>query len=143
MGLVHRDLKPANVLVAILGGQCDTAKVLDFGLVKQQSPTDGRQLTIEHTVSGTPAYMSPEQALGSGTIDGRADLYAAGAVLYFMLTGAPPFTRETPMAVMIAHGRSRFSRPRRFGPMCPPTSKRSSFAVWRSNRPSVFLTLPR
>jgi eukaryotic-like serine/threonine-protein kinase len=103
MGLVHRDLKPPNIFVAVLGGECDVAKVLDFGLVKQQAPADGRQLTADYTVSGTPTYMSPEQAVGAREIDGRADLYSLGAILYFMLTGVPPFDRETPMAMMIAH----------------------------------------
>ena len=61
-GLVHRDLKPANILVAILGGKCDVAKVLDFGLVKLTATPDAPQLTADYTVSGTPQYMSPEQA---------------------------------------------------------------------------------
>ncbi len=116
MGLVHRDLKPANIFVAVLGGQCDVAKVLDFGLVKQQSPADGRQLTVEFTVSGTPMYMSPEQAVGTREIDGRADLYSLGAILYFMLTGAPPFDRENPMALMVAHASE---------PVRPPSQIRS------------------
>jgi eukaryotic-like serine/threonine-protein kinase len=102
-GLVHRDIKPGNIFVAILGGQCDVAKVLDFGLVKQEKPTDGKQLTIDYTVSGTPSYMSPEQAKGERDIDGRADLYALGAVMYFMLCGKPPFQRDSPMSEMIAH----------------------------------------
>ena len=85
MGLVHRDLKPANILVAILGGECDVSKVLDFGLVKLDRPDDGLQLTADYTVSGTPSFMSPEQATGELDIDGRADLYALGAVLYFLL----------------------------------------------------------
>jgi serine/threonine-protein kinase len=103
MGLVHRDLKPANILVAILGGECDVSKVLDFGLVKLDRPDDGLQLTADYTVSGTPSFMSPEQATGELDIDGRADLYALGAVLYFLLTGKPPFERDNPMKLMIAH----------------------------------------
>ncbi|MFO0919875.1 MAG: serine/threonine-protein kinase [Planctomycetaceae bacterium] len=101
-GLVHRDLKPANIFVAILGGQCDVAKVLDFGLVKQEQPTDGRQLTLEYTVSGTPSFMSPEQARGERDVDGRSDIYALGAVMYFMLSGKPPFERDSPMSIMVA-----------------------------------------
>lgn len=103
MGLVHRDIKPGNIFIATLGGQGDVAKVLDFGLVKQEQPADGRQLTGEFSVSGTPAYMSPEQARGDRHLDGRSDIYALGAVLYFMLTGKPPFERDTSMAIMIAH----------------------------------------
>ena len=66
-GLVHRDLKPANILVAILGGKCDVAKVLDFGLVKLTAAPDAPQLTADYTVSGTPQYMSPEQATATRT----------------------------------------------------------------------------
>jgi serine/threonine-protein kinase len=115
-GLVHRDLKPANIFVAVLGGQCDVAKVLDFGVVKQQQPTDGRQLTVMYTVSGTPLYMSPEQAMASPDLDGRSDLYSLGAILYFMLTGTPPFDGATPIAVMLAHASE---------PVKPPTQIRA------------------
>ncbi|MBS0262839.1 MAG: serine/threonine protein kinase, partial [Planctomycetes bacterium] len=117
MGLVHRDLKPANILVAILGGQCDVAKVLDFGLVKQTDPEaqGGPQLTADFTVSGTPSFMSPEQARGDRDVDGRADLYALGSILYFMLTGKPPFERENPLSLMIAHASE---------PVVPPTKLR-------------------
>ncbi len=104
LGLVHRDLKPANIHITILGGRCDVPKVLDFGLVKVENPRDGLQnLTAQFTVSGTPTYLSPEQAKGISDVDSRTDLYSLGAILYFMLTGKPPFERETPMAVMFAH----------------------------------------
>lgn len=116
MGLVHRDLKPANILVAILGGQCDVAKVLDFGLVKQTAPADGKQLTADFTVSGTPSYMSPEQARGEREVDGRADLYSLGAILYYMATGRAPFERDNPMSVMIAHAAE---------PVVPPSQLRA------------------
>jgi serine/threonine-protein kinase len=112
--LVHRDLKPANLFVAILGGKCDVAKVLDFGLVKLTTP-EATQLTADYTVSGTPQYMSPEQAMGATEIDGRADIYALGAILYFMLTGRPPFEGATPTELMIAHARD---------PVVPPSQVR-------------------
>ena len=64
LGLVHRDLKPANLFVAVLGGETDVAKVLDFGLVKLTRDPDAAALTAETTVSGTPLYMAPEQASG-------------------------------------------------------------------------------
>ena len=71
--------------------------------MKLDRPDDGLQLTADYTVSGTPSFMSPEQATGELDIDGRADLYALGAVLYFLLTGKPPFERDNPMKLMIAH----------------------------------------
>jgi serine/threonine-protein kinase len=113
--LVHRDLKPANIFVAILGGKCDVVKVLDFGLVKLTAPGT-TQLTADYTVSGTPQFMSPEQAMGATEIDGRADIYALGAILYFMLTGRPPFEGATPTELMIAHARD---------PVVPPSQHRS------------------
>ena len=103
LGMVHRDLKPANIFVAILGGKCDVAKVLDFGLVKVQHTGKSPHLTAEYTVSGTTSFMSPEQASGTGDVDSRADLYALGAVLYYCLTGSPPFEKSNPVALMIAH----------------------------------------
>jgi serine/threonine-protein kinase len=105
LGLVHRDLKPANILVAILGGKCDVAKVLDFGLVKLSPESGAVQLTSDYTVSGTPQYMSPEQATASADVDGRADIYSLGGILYFMLTGRPPFEGSNPTELMISHAR--------------------------------------
>ena len=119
MGLVHRDIKPTNIIVAILGGQCDVAKVLDFGLVKIENPSDGLQLTAEYTVSGTPTFMSPEQARGEKKVDGRTDLYALGAILYFMLTGKPPFERDSPMSLMIAHAGDPVVPPSKLKPDIP------------------------
>jgi serine/threonine-protein kinase len=116
--LVHRDLKPANLFVAILGGKCDVAKVLDFGLVKLTAP-EATQITADYTVSGTPQYMSPEQAMGAAEIDGRADIYALGAILYFMLTGRPPFEGATPTELMIAHARDPVVPPSKLRPDIP------------------------
>jgi len=114
-GLVHRDLKPANILVAILGGKCDFAKVLDFGLVKLTATPGAPQLTADYTVSGTPQYMSPEQATATAGVDGRADIYSLGAILHFMLTGRPPFEGANPTELMIAHARD---------PVVPPSHHR-------------------
>jgi len=114
-GIVHRDLKPANIFLAILGGECDVAKVLDFGLVKLTASPDSPQLTADSTVSGTPWFMSPEQATSARSIDGRADIYSIGAVLYFALTGKPPFDKETPAAVMAAHASEPIRSPSQMG----------------------------
>ncbi|MGF1428643.1 protein kinase domain-containing protein [Kitasatospora sp. LaBMicrA B282] len=91
-GLVHRDIKPANVMITDDGG----VKVVDFGIARASD--GGQQLTQTATVLGTAAYLSPEQAT-AGEVDGRADLYALGCVLTEMLTGEPPFTADTPVAV--------------------------------------------
>lgn len=112
LGLVHRDLKPANVFVAILGGETDVAKVLDFGLVKVTHDPEAATLTADMTVSGTPHYMAPEQAVADKSLDARADVYALGAMMYFALTGQPPFQGESAFAVMIAHSRD---------PVVPPS----------------------
>jgi serine/threonine-protein kinase len=105
LGLVHRDLKPANVFVALRGGEYDVSKVLDFGLVKLAHDPDAPHLTGEQTVSGTPFYMSPEQAKGAPDLDHRTDIYSLGAVAYYALSGQPPFTGDSAMSVMIAHAR--------------------------------------
>ena len=101
-GLVHRDLKPDNVMLIDMGGW-ERAKVVDFGLVKligdAEAAMGGAKLTTTGLVFGTPAYMAPEQALGR-LVDGRADLYAAGTILFEMLTGRVPFDHVDPMMQM-------------------------------------------
>jgi serine/threonine-protein kinase len=114
-GLVHRDLKPANLFVAMHGGEADVAKVLDFGLVKVTKDPGAATLTAEMTVSGTPLYMAPEQAMADRTLDARADIYALGAMMYAALTGRPPFFGDSPFAVMMAHARD---------PVIPPATVR-------------------
>jgi serine/threonine-protein kinase len=103
VGLIHRDIKPANIFAAVRGGLYDVAKLLDFGLAKPLSNLDGDQITQEGTITGSPLYMSPEQAVGDREPDARSDIYAMGSVLYFLLTGRPPFEDEKPMRVLIAH----------------------------------------
>ncbi len=92
IGLIHRDIKPANIILTEQGGIADVAKVVDFGLVKQLGETDqDLALTAHNTVVGTPLYMSPEVIRDPDSIDGRTDLYALGAVGYFLLTGTDVF----------------------------------------------------
>jgi serine/threonine-protein kinase len=105
-GLVHRDVKPGNVLACERGGRHDVAKLLDFGLVQTHDLAGGAgadRLTQVGVIAGTPAYMSPEQAAGRDDLDARSDLYNLGAVAYFLLTGRPPFVRDTAVQTLAAH----------------------------------------
>ncbi len=101
-GITHRDIKPRNILACRLGVNCDFAKVLDFGLVKFAGGPESR-LTMEGAAAGTPAYMSPEAAMGAADVDHRADIYALGCVGWWLLTGRLLFEGETPMALALAH----------------------------------------
>jgi serine/threonine-protein kinase len=107
-GLVHRDIKPANLFVCRYGGEHDFVKVLDFGIAKtagELTETGAIGLTRDNVLHGTPAYIAPEQAMGTH-LDGRADIYATGCVAYFLLTGKPVFTGDTPMEVVVHHART-------------------------------------
>lgn len=88
LGMIHRDVKPGNLFVTAMGGHGDFVKVLDFGLVKGADL--GPELTRNDAFMGTPRYMAPE-ALSGQKVDVRVDVYALGAVAYFMLCGEPPF----------------------------------------------------
>src|SRR6185437_12197376 len=80
-GLIHRDIKPTNIYLCRMGNEYDFVKVLDFGLVKILDRNDPH-ITATGAVTGTPAYMAPEMALGEESIDGRCDLYGLGCVAY-------------------------------------------------------------
>jgi serine/threonine-protein kinase len=103
LGLVHRDIKPANIFAAYRGGRYDVAKLLDFGLAKPMSSAESSDLTQEGTITGSPLYMSPEQAIGDGEPDARSDIYSLGAVAYFLLSGRAPFEHDKPIKVLLAH----------------------------------------
>ena len=91
LGLVHRDIKPANIMLNRRGGEPDVVKVLDFGLVKALDDDKQAHLTAANSMTGTPLYMSPESIQSPNTVDARSDLYAVGAVGYYLLTGHPVF----------------------------------------------------
>lgn len=113
-GVVHRDLKPDNLFVTKDHHGNDLLKIVDFGIARivDEKLADGLTTKVGAIV-GTPAYMSPEQALGED-IDGRADLYSVGMILYEMLTGAPPFSSTEARELMKAHVAGRI-------PPLPPT----------------------
>ena len=104
-GFVHRDIKPANIYVCRMGLEFDFVKVLDFGLVKVKDRALDMQTlaTMDHTTSGTPAYMAPEAILGDAEVDRRADVYALGCVAYYLLTGQLVFEADTPMKMFVQH----------------------------------------
>jgi serine/threonine-protein kinase len=104
MGVIHRDLKPANVILETRPGGALHVRVCDFGLAKalKESGFASTALTEQHMVFGTPEYMSPEQVRGE-ECDARADVYAAGCLLYELLAGKPPFQGRTSVATMTAH----------------------------------------
>ena len=113
-GIVHRDIKPGNVMVTRNGD----IKVMDFGIARAMSDA---QATMTQTaqVIGTAQYLSPEQARGD-RVDARSDLYSAGCLLYELLTGRPPFTGDSPVAIAYQHVRENPVPPSRVDPDVPP-----------------------
>ncbi len=101
-GLVHRDVKPANIFLTRRGGVADFVKVLDFGLVKV---ADGREanVTSANTVTGTPLYLSPEGISRPDTVGPPADVYALGAVAYYLLVGQPVFDGKAVVEICMKH----------------------------------------
>jgi serine/threonine-protein kinase len=120
-GLVHRDIKPANIFAATRGGTHDVAKLLDFGLVKRRrgEETEGADGTQAGSFAGSPLYMAPEQSSQFGEEDARTDIYAVGAVAYYLLTGEPPFTGKNPMEIINAHSREEVVPPSRLRDSIP------------------------
>ena len=117
LGMVHRDVKPGNILMV----EDDWPLLSDFGLVKMVA--DSTQLTASGASVGTPQYMSPEQAQGMA-VDGRSDIYCLGAVLYEAVTGRPPFTTDSPMAVILMHINEPLTPPRTLRPDLPKEMER-------------------
>jgi serine/threonine-protein kinase len=112
-GIIHRDVKPANVMITRGGA----VKVMDFGIARALA--DGQNMTQTAAVIGTAQYLSPEQARGEA-VDARSDVYAAGCVLFELLTGEPPFSGDSPVAVAYQHVREDVRRPSEVNPDVPP-----------------------
>jgi serine/threonine-protein kinase len=103
IGLIHRDIKPANVLLAGAGPVADLAKLVDFGLVRELRGEETSGLTQTDTVMGTPLYLAPEAITSPGSVDARVDIYALGAVGYYLLTGQHVFEGRTVVEICSHH----------------------------------------
>lgn len=97
-GMIHRDVKPENVMLCRRGDD-DVVKLLDFGLVKSLEHTDTRDITKQLKIVGTPRYMAPERLVNASDVDARSDIYALGAVGYFLLTGKPIFDGDDSLQI--------------------------------------------
>ncbi|MBB3086293.1 Stk1 family PASTA domain-containing Ser/Thr kinase [Geodermatophilus sabuli] len=113
-GIVHRDVKPGNVMITPQG----SVKVMDFGIARAVSDS-AATMTSTAAVIGTAQYLSPEQARGEG-VDARSDVYSVGCLLYELVTGAPPFTGDSPVAVAYQHVREDPRLPSSINPVIPP-----------------------
>jgi serine/threonine protein kinase len=100
--IVHRDLKPQNLMIAVDASGHEHIKLLDFGIAKSLQEGTTTQLTASGYSLGTPHYMAPEQAVGE-EVDGRADIYALGVILYEMLVGDVPFNAASAPAILVMH----------------------------------------
>jgi len=119
--LIHRDLKPANLMLTPSRNGALSIKVLDFGISKStQAEADGTGHTGTGQIVGTPRAMAPEQARALSDLDARADVHAAGSVLYTMLTGSPPFAGPTVMAVLARLLEGRFEPASALNTSVPP-----------------------
>lgn len=132
-GLIHRDIKPSNLWLEAPSGR---VKVLDFGLAKASATSsdaqDDTHLTTCGTIVGTPAYMSPEQARGQ-TLDGRADLFSLGCVLYETLTGQRPFAGLDTMSILMSLASHTPAAPHTLNPACPERLSRLVMQLLEKN----------
>ncbi|MCA9191829.1 MAG: serine/threonine protein kinase [Planctomycetales bacterium] len=126
-GIVHRDIKPENIMLTKEGD----VKVADFGLARVLL-SDDPQLTRAGTTLGTPMYMSPEQ-IQDGLVDVRSDLYSLGVTIYHMLSGRPPFTGETPLALAMQHVQAQVPDIQQYRSDLPETIKKLVEVLLKKN----------
>jgi serine/threonine-protein kinase len=126
--LIHRDLKPANIFVEDRPSMPTVIKVLDFGIAKfmaeERDDDDFNTVTQVGAIIGTPRYMSPEQCSGAGALTPASDVYSLGIILYEMLTGKPPFSADTPLAIALKHLSEPPVPPREIIPAIPEELER-------------------
>src|SRR6187431_1575964 len=131
-GLVHRDIKPANVMLTPTGA----VKVMDFGIARAVADS-AATMTQTQAVIGTAQYLSPEQARGE-TVDARSDLYSTGCLLFELLTGRPPFTGDSPVAVAYQHVREAAPIPSTFASDVPDSLDRITLKSLAKERDSRY-----
>jgi serine/threonine protein kinase len=146
-GLIHRDVKPANIMLSERGGVADVVKVLDFGLVKEIKQPEGASLTNVDVIQGTPLYMSPEAIRSPTDVTGRSDVYALGAVGYFLLTGTTVFEGNSVVEVCSHHLHSEVVPPsERLGAEVPARLEELVMACLEKDpddRPCCAMDLPQ
>jgi serine/threonine protein kinase len=119
-GIIHRDLKPDNLfLVPHPGNEFDDVRILDFGVAKLTQANANDPNTRNGALLGTPTFMAPEQCLGAGEVDGRADVYSLGCLLFAMVTGRPPFAYRQVGQLLVAHAEEKPQSPRQFNDQVP------------------------
>ncbi|MHB1489424.1 MAG: Stk1 family PASTA domain-containing Ser/Thr kinase [Cellulomonas sp.] len=133
-GIVHRDIKPANVMLTPTGA----VKVMDFGIARALADS-AATMTQTQAVIGTAQYLSPEQARGE-TVDARSDLYSTGCLLFELLTGRPPFTGDSPVAVAYQHVREPAPTPSSFASDVPDALDRITLKALAKDRDSRYST---
>lgn len=117
--LIHRDIKPGNIFAANRGDVYDVVKLLDFGLAKPLADVGDTGITQDGNITGSPLFMSPEQASGDSAVDSRSDIYSLGVVAYYLLAGVPPFSGDNAMRVLISHIQADPSPPSEHNPDIP------------------------
>ena len=133
-GIVHRDIKPANVMLTPTGA----VKVMDFGIARAVADS-AATMTQTQAVIGTAQYLSPEQARGE-TVDARSDLYSTGCLLFELLTGRPPFTGDSPVAVAYQHVREPAPVPSTFASDVPDSLDRITLKALAKERDDRYST---